>query len=157
MKFKRGKIIFEPDDKERIEKEAEQIQQFNKELQQAASGWVSTKKHKLAIKADKSQTRENEELDELYDIFRDNIMLTDRWAEAANRVQDAARALSKALRTLNTVNAQLDRGPADIEDILLHNCVSQASLNKYYAEENTRYYAELAKKQQNNHADERQK
>ena len=105
------------------------------------------KLEKLAIHFDQKDYKPNKNtrhFDEVDLILQEETIKEPRLVECEENLHQATRAFSRALDELNTINAQLNRGPVDIEDELYHHCFSQETLNERYADTNVRYNARLA-------------
>lgn len=105
---------------------------------------IFKKKNKLAITADKKQVRGVKPHDEVDDLLEDifgSSSLYDNLEAAELNVWHAAQVFSRTLNELNNINAQLGRGPVDLEDVLFHHCVAQETLNQRYANANALYTA----------------
>ena len=111
------------------------------------------KLEKMAIRFDKKHYKPNKantrHFDEVDLILEEEAINEKRLVECEKNLHQATWAFSRALDELNTVNAQLNRGPVDIEDELFHHCFSQDALNQRYADTNVRYNAKLAERLQN--------
>lgn len=73
------------------------------------------------------------ELGQANQALREEILLFETRKQAEENLRYATWNFSKALSELNLINAKQNLEPVDIEDVLLHHCVSQATLNQQHA------------------------